>query len=120
MDPPRVYFICVNRLVCEAVNVLLLREGIVLLGMETDPEVALEQARSLKPDIVLIEGNGNGSDASLMTRLAQLVYENENLRVIRLSLTDGQVHIYHQEQRQLITTQDLIAAIYSHTTQATT
>ena len=120
MDLPRIYFICVNRLVCEAVNVLLLREGIVPLGMETDPEIALEQARSLRPDIVLVEGNGNGSDAGLMARLAQLVYENGNLRVIRLSLADAQVHIYHQEQRQLITTQDLISAIYSHTTQAKT
>ncbi|MBI4786832.1 MAG: hypothetical protein HY782_07285 [Chloroflexi bacterium] len=111
MDPPRVFLICVNRLVCEAVNVLLRREGIELLGMETDSNRALVQICMLQPDIVLVEGNGDGADAGLMSRLAALVFARDNLRVIRLSIGDGQVHIYHQEQRRLVTTQDLIAAI---------
>ncbi len=113
MDPPRVYLICVNRLVCEAVNVLLRREGITLLGMETDAELALAQVCALNPSVILVEGNGAGTDAALMSRLAQLVYERKNLCVIRLSMSDGQLHIYHQEQRRLVTTQDLIQAIRS-------
>lgn len=110
MDPPRVFLICVNRLVCEAVNVLLRREGIELLGMETDPEAALEQIRALRPDIVLVEGDDANSEVGL-TALARLVYENGNLRVIRLSLLAEQLRIYHQEQRRLLNTQDLLAAI---------
>ncbi len=113
MEPPRVYLICVNRLVCEAVNVLLRREGIALLGMETDPNLALAQVRALNPDVVLVEGNGTGTDTALMSQLALLVYERMNLCVIRLSMSDGQLHIYHQEQRRLATTQDLIQAIRS-------
>ena len=119
MDPPRVFLICVNQLVCEAVNILLRRAGIELLAMETDPDLALAQVCTLKPDIVLVEGNGNGADAGLMSRLAALVYERDNLRVIRLSISDGQVHIYHQEQRRLVTTQDLIAAIRGETSPPT-
>src|SRR5512142_455696 len=105
MDPPRVFLIYVNRLVCDAVDALLNREGIRLIGTETDPELAIRLVSGLLPDIVLVEGNGAGTDEGLMSRLATLVYEHENLRVIRLSITDGQVHIYHQEQRRLVTTQ---------------
>lgn len=111
MGSPRVFLICVNRLVCEAVNVVLRREGMDLLGMETDPETALAQVRALNPDIVLVEGDGNGTEASLMTALAQVAFENENLRVIWLCLTDAELRIYHQEQRRFANTQDLVAAI---------
>lgn len=111
MDPPRVFLIYVNRLVSEAVNVLLSREGIRLIGMETDPDLAVRLISGLLPDIVLVEGNGVGTDVSLMARLAAMLCEHENLRVIRLSITDGQVNIYHQEHRRLVTTQDLIRAV---------
>ncbi len=114
MDPPRVFLIYVNRLVCEAVNALLTRDGIRLVGMETDPDLALRLVAGLQPDVVLVEGNGNGTDNGLMSRLAVRVCEQENLRVIRLSITDGQLHIYHQEQRRLVTTQDLIEAVRMH------
>ena len=111
MDHSRVFLIFVNRLVCEAVDVVLRREGIQLLGMESDPDLALAQVLTTQPDVVLVEGNGVSGDARLMSSLAQLVYEKENLRVIRLSLNDGQLHIYHQEQRRLMTIHDLVAAI---------
>ncbi len=110
MNQPRVFMICANQLVCEAVNVLLRREGIELLGIETDSDRALAQVRALAPDIVLIEGDAKG-DVGLSAAMAQMVYEEENVRVIRLSLSDEQLHIYHQEQRRLINTQDLVTAI---------
>ncbi|MDE3087906.1 MAG: hypothetical protein KGJ80_00785 [Chloroflexota bacterium] len=139
MDRPRVYLICVNRLICEAVNALLHREGIELLGVETDPDVALKQVNALDPDIVLVEGfgadhqdmeharglhyvldaavdaKGEHEDAGshLMSALAQLAYEKENLRIIRLSLPDEELVIYHQEQRRFMDTHDLVAAIRS-------
>ncbi len=111
MNHPRVFLIWVNRLVSEAVDVLLKREGIAPLGMECDPDLALDRVRALNPDVVLVEGDSEAKDARLFSKLAQLVYERENLRVIRLCLDDGQLHIYHQEQRRLISTQDLVAAI---------
>ncbi len=114
MDRPRVFLICVNQLVCEAVNVLLSREGMELLGMETDPDLALAQISTLEPDVVLVESDGNGADAGLMARLTSLVCEQEHLRVIRLCLNDGQLQIYHQERRRLVNTQDLIKAIRTH------
>ncbi len=100
-----------NRLVCEAVNVLLRREGIELLGMETNPEVALAQVRALQPNVVLVEGDGTNGDSTLMAALTRLVYENEKLRIIRLNLTQQELNIYQQEHRQLVNTQDLLAAI---------
>lgn len=111
MNPPRVFLICVNRLVCEAVNVLLRREGIELVGMETDPDVALAQIRALQPNVVVVEGDGADVPAPLMSALARLVYDKPDLRVIRISLTDRALNIYQQQQRQLVNTQDLVAAI---------
>ncbi len=134
MDSPSVFLICVNRLVCEAVNVLLSREGIKLLGMETDPQTALAQVRALRPDIVVVEGvgkrpagllqgwgaepplaDGNGAnvEAGVMSALAQLAYERANLRIIQLSLPDEELRIFHQEQRRFLNTYDLVAAIRS-------
>lgn len=111
MNHPRVFLVWVNRLVCEAVDMLLKREGIEPLGMENDPDRALDRVHELNPDVVLVEGDGAVKDARLMSKLAQLVYERDNLRVIRLCLEDGQLHIYHQEQRRLLSTKDLMAAI---------
>ena len=65
------FLICVNQLVCEAVNALLSREGIDLLGMETDAESGLAQVRALDPDIVLVEGDGAKIEITLMAALAR-------------------------------------------------
>jgi DNA-binding NarL/FixJ family response regulator len=113
MDRPRVFLICVNQLVCEAVNALLSREGIDLLGMETDAESGLAQVRALDPDIVLVEGDGAKIEITLMAALARLTHEREKLQIIRLSLPNEVLHIYHQEQRRFMDTHDLVAAIRS-------
>src|SRR5512136_1376353 len=109
MDKPRVFLICVNRLVCEAVNVLLRREGIELLGVETDIESGLVQVRAFDPDIVLVEGDSVQIETRLMSELARLSYEREKLQIIRLSLANLALHIYHQEQRRFMDTGDLVA-----------
>ncbi len=111
MDPPRVFLIYMNRLVCEAMDVLLRREGIELLGMEADCAAALARVRRLTPDVVLVEEDGAATRVNLLSDLARLAYEQENLRIIRLSLTAEALHIYHQEQRRLVNTQDLVSAI---------
>ena len=110
MNSPRVYLIGANRLVCEAVNALLHREGIELVGMETDSDAALAQVRALEPDVVLIESDGK-SDTSVLSALTRLAYQKDKLLLIRISLTDKELHIYHQEQRRLINMQDLVGAI---------
>lgn len=106
----RVYLVGAHQLVCEAVNVLLHREGIELLGMEMDSQAALAQVRALDPEVVLVEGDAE-NDERLMPALAGLVCEKENLRVIRISLTDKELRIYRQEQRRLVDVHDLVAAI---------
>lgn len=111
MESPRVFLVCLNRLVCEAVHVLLRREGFALIGMETDLDHALEQIRALNPDIVLVEGDGAEPETHWLTSLMEFAYERANLRIIRLSLTNEEMHIYHQEQRRLVNTQDLVEAI---------
>lgn len=111
MGPPRVFLIYMNRLVCEAMDVLLRREGIELLGMESDCPLALARVRALNPDVVLVEEDGAAGRANLMSDLARLAYEQVNLRIIRLCLTNEQLHIYFQEQRRLVDTADLVAAI---------
>lgn len=111
MDRLRIYLICVNRLIGEGVHMVLRREGFDLVGLETDPHTALAQVRVLNPDVVVVESKGDRTDANLIMGLASLAYEKENLRIIRISLIDEKLHIYHQEQRHMATTQDLITAI---------
>ncbi|MCL5950623.1 MAG: hypothetical protein M1132_02710 [Chloroflexi bacterium] len=117
MGRPRVFMICVNQLVCEAVNLVLRREGIELLGMESDAATALRKVRALEPEVVLVEGHGQGepgpdeAEDGLMTALARFLYEGKKLRIVRLCLPDGELRIYRCEQRRLVDAQDLIAAI---------
>ncbi len=111
MDRPRIYLICVNRLVCEGVRMVLRRKGFNLVGLETDPQAALVQIRELDPDVVVVENKGDSTDAKLMTKLVALAYEKGNLRIIHISLANENLHIYHREQRRMLTTQDLITAI---------
>lgn len=117
MNPPRVYLIGVNRLVCEGVNALLRREGIELIGMETDSKLALAQVSALEPDVVLIESDGK-SDAGVLAALTQLSCDSDKLLLIRISVVDEELHIYHQEQRRFINTQDLVGAIRNPQIQA--
>jgi hypothetical protein len=139
MDAPRVFLICVNQLVCEAVNVLLRREGMVLLGMETDPEAALSRVNALDPDIVVVEGLGGAdsdelsllptmlstpnarerknrqdkAESNLMAALLGMAYKRQHLRIIQLCLPNEELRIYHQEQRRFSNTHDLVTAIQS-------
>ncbi len=73
MNSPRVYLVGANRLVCEAVNALLRREGIELVGMETDSDLALAQVSALEPNVVLVESDGK-SDAGILSALTRLAY----------------------------------------------
>ena len=75
---------------------MLCRAGFDLVGLETDPQTALAQVLLLNPDVVVVESNDDGTDVSLLTGLAQLSYEKENLRIIRLSLINQQLHIYRE------------------------
>ncbi len=136
MDTPRVFLICVNKLVCEAVNVLLRREGMVLLGMETDPDTALSRVNALDPDIVLVEGLGteysddssplpvmsstnahknrrDKAESNFMSALLGMAYKRQHLRIIQLCLPNEELRIYHQENRRFSNTHDLVTAIQS-------
>jgi DNA-binding NarL/FixJ family response regulator len=116
MNSPRVFLICFNQLVCEAVNAVLRREGIVLVGMETDPDAALVQVDALSPDIVLVEGLDSAQPATrLMAELARRAYEKENLRILQLSLPDDELRIYYQKHRRVMNGHDLVTAIRSST-----
>lgn len=91
MNPLRVYSMGVNRLVCEAVKALLRREGIELVGMETDSVRAPAHVRALKADIVLIESHGK-NNARILSGLRRLASTQ------RISFVDAELRIYHQEQ----------------------
>ncbi len=107
----RVFLICVNRLVCEAVDVLLRREGIIPLGMTTDPETALKHVRSLQPEVVVVEGGATELGAELRIKLACLMHEMTNLRVVYFDLVNHELDVVTQQQLRLVSTQDLVAAI---------
>jgi chemotaxis response regulator CheB len=115
METPRVFILSVNRLVCEAVNVLLRKEGVAPVGMDSDPENALLQIKRLNPEVLLVEGSDEETKGLLMPTLGRLAYDNGKLRIIRMSLSASELHIYHQEQRRLLDSHDLIAAICQNT-----
>ncbi|MBI4671997.1 MAG: hypothetical protein HY741_10085 [Chloroflexi bacterium] len=109
MDAPRVFLICVNRLVCEAMNILLRREGIEVVAVELNPEQALEKARAFHPNIILLESADDATDLEIA--LGRLVHENRGLRLISLNSRKNEISIYCRQQRPITRTQDLFEAI---------
>ncbi len=77
--------------------------------MDGRAEGALAQLPVLRPRLILVEDNDG--DAAFAVRLAEILRENPNVGVIRLSLSNNQLSIYSARQVTATGTGDLVNAI---------
>ncbi|MFQ6016409.1 MAG: hypothetical protein ACE5NP_13310 [Anaerolineae bacterium] len=109
MRERRVFLICTHPLLCEAVQLILEREGIELIGTETDQQKALKSIQSLQPDVILVESEGDAPE--LIEAISRLIQEKTGARLVNLSLNTNEISIYHREHKTVTKTEDLIQAI---------
>ncbi|MBI4772485.1 MAG: hypothetical protein HY784_19150 [Chloroflexi bacterium] len=109
MADRRVFAIWTNPLFHEAVRLLLNQPGIEWVGATSECTAAHEQIASLQPDTILLEEKeGSGASAEAIEILET---SSANVRVIRLSLADNQLSVYHREQRTVGQAEDLLHLI---------
>ncbi len=108
----RVLILSSHPLFSQGVASLLGQEaGIELLGQESDVDRALEQIRTLHPDVIIVDvGNTHCDESPVVLRILR---ENYTAKVIGLNLNDNTICVYHEEQRPVRGVEDLMHAIES-------
>lgn len=109
MAARRVFVVWSNPLFHESLRLLLNRPEVEWVGATSDHAAAHDQIVSLCPDTILIEEE-EGSNAPAAA-LEILEASSADMRVIRLSLADNELRIYHREQRTVGQTEDLLHLI---------
>jgi len=109
MATRRVFVIWTHPLFYESVRLLLQHPDVEWTGATSDRVAAQAQIVSLRPDTILIEEE-EGSNAPAET-LEILEASSADMRVIRLSLADNELRVYHREQRTVGQTEDLLHLI---------
>jgi DNA-binding NarL/FixJ family response regulator len=107
----RVFVIWVHPIFHDSVRVLLQRPDVDWVGATNDHAAAPAQIAALRPDTVLIEED-EGGDASAEA-LSILASSVADVRVIRLSMADNELNIYHREHRTVAKADDLFRLIQS-------
>ena len=109
MATRRLFVIWAHALFYDSLRLLLDRPGIELVGAASDYAAAREQIVSLRADTVLVEENEAGDipDATL----SLLEAGPACVRIIRLSLADNELIVYHREKRLVGKTDDLLHLI---------
>lgn len=79
------------------------------VGQESDAERAIEQIRTLRPDVVIVDTSNVVCDASAV--VMRILQERIGDKVVRLNLHDNKICIFHEEQRSIRGVEDLLSAI---------
>jgi hypothetical protein len=93
----RLFIVWSHPLLCRLVTLLLDDPELVIVGAASDYGVALEQLNSLQPDVIVVEETQDNT----VTAIEPIDILKACLWgpcVIRLSLQDNELRVYHQKQ----------------------
>ena len=106
----RIYIVWVHPLFRETVSLLLNHQAIEIIGATNNVESALEEINSLKPETVIVEETDDTGEPHI--EAFQILKACPwKLRVIRLSLQDNELWVYHHQRRSLSTSDDFLRII---------
>lgn len=107
MEKRRTLVFCRHLLFAQGLRTLLDdREGIKVVGIETDEPRAMESIKALKPDIVIVERGEDG--VPIDNLLSFLVRESPESRLIGLSLGQNEIDVYYGHHTVVRSAEDLI------------
>ncbi len=90
-------------------NLLRWEEGLEIVGHVADPEQALAQIKTLRPDAVILDSSDPALDRSLV--VMRIFREGLRPCVIGLDLRNNTLAIYRGEERIVESVRDLVDAI---------
>lgn len=94
----------------EIVFLLLNDPMLEIVGHASNYEAALNQLERLKPDVVIVEETED-STVTRMEALEILKACSWGLRVIRLSLHDNELWVYHHERQRISVGEELLCLV---------
>jgi AmiR/NasT family two-component response regulator len=102
-----VFVIWTNPLFLESIRALLGHPEIKLVGASSDISNAYEEIIVLRPDVVIIESNSDGTPVDSETLPILL----STARVIQMSLDDNELNLFQHQQLTLADADDLLSMI---------
>lgn len=94
----------------ESMNRLLDHPEVVIVGTATDYGAALARLETLKPDVIIVEETQDATVTSL-DALQFLKACTWGPSIIRLSMHDNELWVYHQERWSIGSTEDFIRLV---------
>jgi len=112
MDAPRtarVYIVSQTSLFAQGIRSLLGAEpSVEILGVESDPARAVESARSLRPDVIIVE---DPAEQGQWERLGPFIRQATAGRIVALNLNHEYVTVYDHQRVEARGQADLLEAI---------
>jgi len=108
----RAFIVYRHPLFGDAVRLLLTHGGIQVLGMESDWDSARKQITALRPDVVLLELEGDDTPP-IWTPSDWAEVGAKQPMTIGVSLLDNRAYIWHREDKVLMEATDLVQLIQS-------
>ncbi len=105
----RVFVIWTYPLFHELVRLLLSHPDVEWEGATSDHAAVHAQIASLRPDTILIEEEEEGGVSAEVLDILEA--SASDVRVMRLSLADNELSVYHREQRKLVRAEDLLSLV---------
>ncbi len=106
----RFFIVWSHPLFREVVRVLLRESTVEVLGTASEYETALRLLESLKPDVVIVEETQDGAVRPIEA-VEILKACSWGPQVIRLSLHDNELWVYHQERWTIGSREDFLRLV---------
>ncbi len=110
MDTRRVFIIWSHPLFRDTIHLLLRHPALEIVGIGSDLDTVLQELDRTQPEIIIVEQNGEGGDPGI-DMLKVLKAGPWEARVIRLSLQDNELWIYHRQRQNVNTPEDFLRII---------
>jgi DNA-binding NarL/FixJ family response regulator len=86
-------------------SLLSQQNGVDIIGHSTNPDSALEQIKTLQPDVVIVDNTKLPVD--LISKLLKTLNHQRDMKVIGLNLHDNQLTLYQRSQPAAVEYQKL-------------
>ena len=110
MDTRRVYIVWSNPLFRDTIRLLLNHPMLEIVGTGSQLDVVLNDIERTKPEIIIVEQTEDNSVTQIdaMKILKACPWE---ARVIRLSLEDNELWVYHHQRQIINATEDFLRIV---------
>lgn len=86
-------------------SLLSQQNGVDIVGRATNPDLAIEQIKTLQPDVVIVDSTK--LSAEVISKIIRVLSDYRDTKVIGLNLHDNQLTLYQRNQSVAVEYQKL-------------